>query len=362
MWLLDSSENLSSSGATVSCLAKASGSSKFNAMWNDPVTSGRHTWAVTYVSGAPGLWIGVTTPAKFDSGWKCKSMSFGGNTSDGGGLITADFGPRPAPAPAKFDAGWKCKSLSFGGNTSDGGALITADFGPRPAPGDVLHITLDLSPERLELAFAINGRGLGTAFRIDAPFPQPWCPVVSFSDGPAEAALVKLSEPLGESATAAAGVVAPPAGSPEGTWRLAKDGRATLEVVVDGKELRMGGKVANRMMGAAKRGAEGKWASVGPVAMTRMMPPLDMRGLENEVSKGLGCFCGAGGDDEDDAAAGLRGLENEVSKGLGCFVELKVVGDTMEMVVLGGAALKWERFTRPAAQPAGKDKVRWLND
>eukprot|EP00187_Rhodella_violacea_P018825 CAMPEP_0184735568 /NCGR_PEP_ID=MMETSP0314-20130426/61958_1 /TAXON_ID=38298 /ORGANISM="Rhodella maculata, Strain CCMP 736" /LENGTH=296 /DNA_ID=CAMNT_0027202611 /DNA_START=70 /DNA_END=960 /DNA_ORIENTATION=+ len=296
MWLLDSSENLSSSGATVSCLAKASGSSKFNAMWNDPVTSGRHTWAVTYVSGAPGLWIGVTTPAKFDSGWKCKSMSFGGNTSDGGGLITADFGPRPAP-------------------------------------GDVLHITLDLSPERLELAFAINGRGLGTAFKIDAPFPEQWCPLVSFSDGPAEAALVKLPAPLDSAAMAAAPPAPPPAGSMEGTWKLASDARATVEVTADGDQLRLGGKVANRIMGSAQRGEEGKWASAGPVAMTRMMPPPDMQELENEVSKGLGSF-----------------------------VELKVEGDTMKMVVPEGAALKWERFAPPAAEPAGKDKVRWLNE
>eukprot|EP00187_Rhodella_violacea_P002516 CAMPEP_0174885242 /NCGR_PEP_ID=MMETSP0167-20121228/564_1 /TAXON_ID=38298 /ORGANISM="Rhodella maculata, Strain CCMP736" /LENGTH=197 /DNA_ID=CAMNT_0016120757 /DNA_START=56 /DNA_END=646 /DNA_ORIENTATION=+ len=197
MWQLDSSGNLSSSGPTVTCIEQAKGSSKFNALWNDPVTSGRHTWAVTYTSGAPGLWVGVTTPAK-------------------------------------FDAGWKCKSMSFGGNTSDGGALITADFGPRPAPGDVLHITLDLSPERLELAFAINGRGLGPAFSIPAPFPEPWCPLVSFSDGPAEAALAKLPEPLDAAAMAAAPAAPPPAGSPEGTWKLSSDGRATVEVVAEG--------------------------------------------------------------------------------------------------------------------------------
>jgi len=68
---------------------------------------------------------------------------------------------------SKLKAGWGFKGLLYGGNLSDGSGLLVGSFGPRLKNGDVVGILCDLSdPSKVKVYFDYNGSSLGLGFDV----------------------------------------------------------------------------------------------------------------------------------------------------------------------------------------------------
>jgi len=83
---------------------------------------------------------------------------------------------------AKFQQGWGCKGLLYGGNLSNGGCLLVGNFGPWVKAGDVLGVLLDVDDAKIRVYFDVNGRSLGIAFDVPrATLGNGIFPLVHFS-------------------------------------------------------------------------------------------------------------------------------------------------------------------------------------
>lgn len=228
-------------------------SSKFNALWKANGISLAHPsplcFTITVLAGE-AVWAGLTTERHFGAGWACKALSYGGNVSDGGGLLRPAFGPR-------LNAGSVCTV----------GALVV---------GSTLSVSL-----------AVDGKGLGEAFRIDLTEEDgPFFPLVSFSTAGARARITmeetipdflpaKREEGprtsiVGEWALATSAIVSdPPAGFESLTFTVTESPWAITTKVAN---------VFRRSLSpAAPHGG------VGPPISTRMMPPPPLQPLESKV-------------------------------------------------------------------------------
>eukprot|EP01068_Selenidium_serpulae_P017460 Selendium_serpulae@DN6380_c1_g3_i2.p1 len=144
----DSAADFTFDGKTAKCTAEPKNSTKFNVLWEkNGVTSGSHYYEVTIKEG-DGVWIGLTDKKHFGSGYKLRGMMYGGNTSNGSGLVTKQFGP----------------SINKGDTA---GCLYEFN-----ADGDKLVVT-----------FYHNGKCLGPAFDITKKQWFPIFPVVAASKG-----------------------------------------------------------------------------------------------------------------------------------------------------------------------------------
>mmetsp|Transcript_2632 Transcript_2632/g.6909 ORF Transcript_2632/g.6909 Transcript_2632/m.6909 type:complete len:302 (-) Transcript_2632:353-1258(-) len=171
MWIDDGSGGTAGEGDTVTCVGEAKGSSKFNAMWKEEgggATAGEHFWQLKVLAG-DGLWVGLSSEAKFGSGWRCKGAMYGGP-----------------------------------GNTSDGGGLITGAFGEPVKAGDELGLLLSIDPSgATAVSFFHNGRPLGEAFRFEQASAVPLFPVVGFGRASERASITRADPPAArERATA----------------------------------------------------------------------------------------------------------------------------------------------------------------
>ena len=142
-WKGDGNEGLSISGHSVQ-YGGGKGDAKGNALWTDQLASS--SYVEFKVSGEPGTWVGVATEANFAAGWGLKGLFYGGP-----------------------------------GNLSDGGSLVQSNWGPKFGAGDVIGMQVDQSADRVQIAFAKNGAGLGPAFDIAGWTAGPLHPTVSFN-------------------------------------------------------------------------------------------------------------------------------------------------------------------------------------
>jgi len=269
-FLLDDSGALEASGDTVSVAQKATQSTKFNALWQQgdgisPTNPGPHYFEVKILEGE-GTWAGFTDQAHFGSGWKCKSLSYGGNLSDGGGLKRGHFGPNLKP-----------------GSTLG----MRAEY---VAVGDGTH--------RLDVHLSVDGQGLGKAFEIQGDAPAevgPLYPVISFSTGPARAAIATFQAPPAASLDVAD---QGPRTSVAGQWAVPS---ADLGVAappdlpqvifsVDLERGALGAKVANMMSTGISQTPP--HAATGGVRATMMMPPPAFQEMEKRVGDILGSVSG----------------------------------------------------------------------
>eukprot|EP00091_Calanus_sinicus_P025263 TRINITY_DN9537_c0_g1_i1.p2 TRINITY_DN9537_c0_g1~~TRINITY_DN9537_c0_g1_i1.p2 ORF type:complete len:121 (-),score=42.00 TRINITY_DN9537_c0_g1_i1:463-825(-) len=94
-WTVDTSGNTVASGGEVKHGGVEGWEKKGNAMWMDEkVREGVHCWSFDIVGGN-GMWLGVSTDENFGPGYKLKGLMYGGpgNLSDGGALVTGQWGP-----------------------------------------------------------------------------------------------------------------------------------------------------------------------------------------------------------------------------------------------------------------------------
>lgn len=165
MWREEGTGSTRTSGAAVECVAESKGGSKCNAMWRGEdagVSEGTHCWAFRVLAG-DGLWVGLTTEAKFGPGWKCKGVMYGGP-----------------------------------GNTSNGGGLVQGGFGQPVKEGDELGVYLSVKeqPARtVSVRFFHNQRPLGEAFRFPQAAPTPLFPVVGFHGAGEKVSISKVEPP-----------------------------------------------------------------------------------------------------------------------------------------------------------------------
>jgi len=67
----------------------------------------------------------------------------------------------------EFQQGWGTRGMLYGGNLSNGNSLLQGDFGKRIGAGDQVAVRiLKKQNKTTEVEFVMNGKSLGTAFRL----------------------------------------------------------------------------------------------------------------------------------------------------------------------------------------------------
>lgn len=245
MWTGDGTGAVVGNGNEVSCVTESTTDSKFNALWKEGddggAIAGEHYWLVKVLRG-DGVWVGLSSETKFGPGYRCKGTMYGGP-----------------------------------GNTSDGGALVTSQFGDAVKDGDEIGVLLniDTTSGTTSVSFFHNHRPLGEAFRFQQTSPVPLFPVVGFS-GKGEKAAITKCEPPSERARATRAFE-----GYEGHFELRRcslggkevEPQASMEVVraQGGYQLLM--KAGNMMRGRVSRDESGDGWKGGPVMSTMMMVP-----------------------------------------------------------------------------------------
>ena len=249
-WQDDGAGLLTAAGAEVRFTGVAAGS-KGNALWH---AGGNGLYEFT-LAGPSGLWLGVSTPARFAAGWQLKGLFFGGP-----------------------------------GNTSDGSALVAGGWGPAFSAGDVIGMRVERDAAgRVTLAFSRNGAGLGTAFDVAGCGGEGELrPCVSLdTEGQAVAIAERGAAALPPLAALAR---APPAGAGiEGEWR----GRYDLHVAGAGAGAwSVSARIGNTLGCRVAAGADGALRCAGGVRSTMMMPPPEVFALEQEAAAMLQALSG----------------------------------------------------------------------
>ena len=243
-WTVDTSGNAVASGGDVKHGGVKGSEKKGNAMWMDEkVGEGVHCWSFDIIGGK-GMWLGVCTEEHFGAGYKLKGLMYGGP-----------------------------------GNLSDGGALITGQWGPKFGEGDKIGMRLEVAGDITTLSFSKNGAGLGVAYDIRGWVGGPLRPVVSL-DSPEQRVVISSMEACGVETMAPAS--GPPPGI-AGSWQHQGE-QCHLSVEEEGPGLwRVGMKVGNSM-GCTVTERDGVF-SAGPVRSTMMMPPPELQAVETSFTQ-----------------------------------------------------------------------------
>lgn len=185
--------------------------------------------------------------------------------------------------PSKFAQGWALRALMFGGNLSDGAGLLRSEFGPWPKQGDVVSTTARVGEDKvLSITFSVNGVALGKGFEIDhSDSVGELFPVVCFGDEDGQVSVLTGGVPSDVSAQQPP----PPASGKAGKWESAGTTKPVgLNIEGDGTVLTLTFKVSNTIRTSIAQQADGKWKSNGRGMSTRMMPHGDYAALEQQVS------------------------------------------------------------------------------
>lgn len=178
-WQPDGSSGFTVDGNTVTHIDESGGGNVFNCLWDEgeSITSGSHYWKIHFDTLEDGGGVGVTSK---------------------------DF----------FKEGYACKSLSYSGNLSDGGGLLVPSFGAPPCAGDTVGIFASFVDDRLKVYFDLNGKSLGLSFDVPASTLNSIFPMVFFNTS-GSAKCHKENEPPGSivrACTAFTGI--------EGDWKI----------------------------------------------------------------------------------------------------------------------------------------------
>jgi len=258
-WSEDGSGVFTLNGNTCECRPTEVVDNKYNCLFNDPAEFGKTQYDFTILRGE-GMFCGATTREKFNRGYYIRGMMYGGNVSDGSGLLISNFGPVPKA-------------------------------------GDVVGVIVDFQPSTLIVSFSHNGTQLGEAFRVPAPYPKPLFPVVGFSTGGGAVRVEKKGGGQGE-VSISQPIYLPGGGSgggnggeqfPAGRWKLLAVNRTnvghpvTLQINVNGPDnFRISGQAINSFStNVTRQGAS--WQST-PMPSTMMAGPEDFMNLEGQVT------------------------------------------------------------------------------
>lgn len=178
-WLPDGSSGFTIDGNTVTHIDESGGGNIFNCLWDegDGVASGSSYWKIHFDSLEDGGGVGLTSKERFKEGFACRSLSYSGNLSNGGGLLVASFGAAPCA-------------------------------------GDTVGIHASFADDRLKVYIDLNGTSLGLAFDVPASTFDSVFPIVFFNTS-GSAKCQKESEPPGSITRATA-----PFNGIEGDWKL----------------------------------------------------------------------------------------------------------------------------------------------
>ena len=232
-WTGDGAGNLLISGSAIHY--NGSGGKKGNALWSK---GGTGSWEFR-ISGPSGIWIGVSMPAKFGPGYGMKGLFYGGP-----------------------------------GNLSDGNSLVAGQWGPKYEEGDIIGMRIEQNSNKISISFSKNDQRLGIAFDINDWRDGELYPAISMDQPGQGAVLTEANLPnlegLSRSRVVNEGV--------EGSW----EGRFKLNVEKSGeKEYNLTAKISN-VLSCTLTEINGKF-SVGNIMSTLMLPPPEMRQLEEEV-------------------------------------------------------------------------------
>ncbi|CAF3729964.1 unnamed protein product [Rotaria sordida] len=150
-WIIERSDDapsaITTQGNTVTCQKEDFYDGPINVLWKDPAEkSGQYYWQIEFLKLDKQGTVGV-------------------------GLTTQDH----------FKAGYAIKFMEYNGNLTDGSAGLVLSFGDCIKQGDNIGILLNLTDSEMKVYLFLNGRPLGMAFYVQAPFPKPLFPVISFN-------------------------------------------------------------------------------------------------------------------------------------------------------------------------------------
>ncbi|CAF4567985.1 unnamed protein product [Rotaria sp. Silwood1] len=155
-WIIEKSDNASSAiniqGNSVTCHKEGDYGSPIHVLWKDPAEkSGLYYWQIEF-----------------------SQLDEHGVASVG--LTTQDH----------FKGGYRLKAMEYNGNLTNGIYALVGAFGSVIKQGDTIDILLNLTDSEMKVHLFHNGQPLGLAFHVQAPFPKPLFPVISFyGDGKA---------------------------------------------------------------------------------------------------------------------------------------------------------------------------------
>ena len=250
-WQCDESGLCSADGGQVKYVGAAEGGDKKgNAMWVGGGGSGGPQYWEFDIQGPGGFWLGVTTRERFGPGYGMKGLFYGGP-----------------------------------GNLSDGGSLVTGQWGPKFGSGDIIGMRLQQEGDGTSLAFSKNGKALGTAFDIRCWSGESFVPAVSLS-GQGHAVGIR-SEASPSLEAMQPGEEGPRQGL-EGSWQMTREvvPEHVLSLEKEGEDYRVSARVGNSMGATLKKTDSGFEA--GMVMSTKMMPPPHLMALEEEMGQLIG--------------------------------------------------------------------------
>mmetsp|Transcript_3894 Transcript_3894/g.6855 ORF Transcript_3894/g.6855 Transcript_3894/m.6855 type:complete len:312 (+) Transcript_3894:229-1164(+) len=266
-WKCEGSGKVSASGSNVSAHVSKRGSVRLNAMWTHKKGLSGKNPAPQYfeitVEEGKNVWVGWTTPRGFHDGWKCKSLSYGSNLSDGSGLKRQNYGP----------------PIKAGDTVGLWAAFETAPKG---------------SSSSLVVKFSHNGAGLGPAFvlaNMKGKSSMEFFPMVAFSGN----GRATIQEPASVPSSTALDPNPNQRSSRLGAWKADtrdilegenSNGNVPQEIVFQVAENRIGATVGNQM--GCGLSPEPPFSSMGHVMSTRMMPAPHLVPLEASISSLLG--------------------------------------------------------------------------
>jgi len=256
-------------------------------------TKSSETWKFDVKSGSE-VWVGVGTENGFATGYGLKALLFGGP-----------------------------------GNLSSGGSLVQMNFGPTLKTGDEVYMRLtNGEDQRVTVEFGINGYTLGKAFDISGWTGQKFRPVVSLNQ--VGDSLEIYPDVCSSFPTVRIEDAPVPEGEITGDWvRIDR----SYKVGIKGNDdtgYGISAKVANSIFCTLVKDEAGRWLSKGDVGSTLMMPPPQ-----------------------------LRVLEEEVGRRLSAITEVKKVGSNLMISSDGFDDHEFTRKARPSA--ATRDQVHWMN-
>lgn len=252
-----------------------------------------------------GIWIGLCPENKFGKGWMLKGLCYGGS----------------------------------GGNLSDGSALKRQGYGPALKHASMeVHILAEITTgNRLNVYFAVDGKGLGKAFEIDrlSPNMAPLFPVISFCSGVSSARVSIIREvavpPVSFfEASSSLSISSPP--SYFGSWQSADVPSAKLTLSPNWS---LSVKVANTM--STNLSPTSPHSSMGRAVSSRMMAPPHLQDVEDRV------------------CAMLDGVRNvSLDDGTGELVIEYVFNDNEPGI------LRAQPFVEATVSPVKQNELQWL--